>query len=61
MPIHFVKDGDSEGDVGVVMLHAGPNSGRQWRKIAPHFPEYHVIATDVLGFGETGPGQARAY
>ena len=43
------------------MLHGGPNSGRQWCKIAPHFPEYHVIATDVLGFGETVPGQARAY
>lgn len=40
----------------VVLIHSGGFTSRQWRKLAAALaPRYHVLAPDLLGYGEGGP------
>jgi pimeloyl-ACP methyl ester carboxylesterase len=42
-----------KGDT-IVLLHAGGTSSVHWRKIVPYLRgRFHVIAPDLIGFGET--------
>ncbi len=48
---HYMEIGKGET---VVLLHAGGTSSAHWRKIVPYLQgRFHVIAPDLIGFGET--------
>jgi pimeloyl-ACP methyl ester carboxylesterase len=48
---HYMETGQGET---VVLLHAGGTSSAHWRKIMPYLQgRFHVIAPDLIGFGET--------
>lgn len=48
---HYIDMG--QGDT-VVLLHAGGTSSGHWRKVAPLLQNgFHLIAPDLIGFGET--------
>jgi len=39
-----------------LLLHSGGFTSRQWRKLAEALaPDFHVLAPDLLGYGESGP------
>jgi pimeloyl-ACP methyl ester carboxylesterase len=40
----------------VMLVHSGGFTSRQWRKLGEALaPRYHVLAPDLLGYGEAGP------
>ncbi len=44
-----------------LLIHSGGFTSRQWRKLREVLsPEYHVLAPDLLGYGDTGPWPAGA-
>jgi pimeloyl-ACP methyl ester carboxylesterase len=48
--------GGAAGGEGVVLLHSGGMSGRQWRRLAERLaPTYRVVTPDFLGSGENPP------
>jgi pimeloyl-ACP methyl ester carboxylesterase len=49
---HYMDMG--RGDT-LVLLHAGGTSSSHWRKVAPLLQgRFHIVAPDLIGFGETG-------
>lgn len=46
--------GGEEGGPGVVLIHAGVNDRRSWRRVVDRLgPRHRVVAFDARGYGET--------
>jgi pimeloyl-ACP methyl ester carboxylesterase len=51
---HYREIGEAGKGDTVVLLHAGGTSSAHWRKVVPHLQDgFHLVAPDLIGFGET--------
>lgn len=52
--MHYVEAGDRSRPV-LLLLHGSPDNVFAWRDVMPELAEeYHVIAPDLVGFGQSG-------
>jgi pimeloyl-ACP methyl ester carboxylesterase len=57
-PIHYLRWGDP-GRPGLVLVHGGAAHAHWWSFLAPLFvPQYHVVALDLSGHGDSGRREA---
>ncbi|MEO1051021.1 MAG: haloalkane dehalogenase [Bacteroidota bacterium] len=53
--IHYVDEGDPNGEHTFLLLHGNPTSNYLWRNIIPYLTDHgRVIAPDLIGMGKSG-------
>lgn len=61
LPLHYLNWGDA-GPTPLVFVHGLSNSAAGWGRVAPHVAgDYHVVALDQRGHGDSAWAPAEAY
>lgn len=50
----FVEQSHEQKEHVLVVLHGFTGSTKTWQHVIPHLTDYHVVAVDLIGHGQTG-------
>ncbi len=58
----YVEQWHKDKEKVIVMLHGFTGSTKTWQHIAKELPDYHIVAVDLIGHGQSvAPGSSTAY